>query len=74
MGPAGVDGRPANLYMPDNAILVHHEGCAVGKALLFIKDAISFGNRALEVAEEREPEPFLLRERSVRRRAVDANT
>ena len=73
MGAARIDGRIPNFYMLDNPVLIDHKCRPVGKTLLFIQDAVLFGNRTLEVTEEGEPEPLLLRKRSVRRRAVNAD-
>jgi len=73
VGPARVNCRVSYFDMLDGAVLVDDEGGAVRKALLFVQDPVFFGNRPLEVAQEREVELFLLRESGIRCRAVNAD-
>jgi hypothetical protein len=59
-GAAGVDGVPAYVDVLDDAFLVNHERRAVGELLLLIEDTVLFGDRSLEVAQERKVDAFLL--------------
>jgi hypothetical protein len=51
--------------VPDDAVLVHDEGGAIGKSVLRVQDAVLFGNRPLKIAQKREGNPDLLGESAV---------
>jgi hypothetical protein len=73
-GPAGVDGILTHVDMLDDTLLVYNERSAVGELLLLVQNAVLFGNRSLEVAEEREHEAFLFGEGSVGGSTIDADS
>jgi hypothetical protein len=57
----------------NDALLVHHKSGAVCKAMLGVENPVLLGNRAVEVAEQREGDANLLGEGPVGRRTVHAN-
>jgi len=64
-GPARVDGILTHVDMLDDSVFVDDKRGAVGEFLLLVQDPILFGDRSLEVTEERECEAFLLGKGSV---------
>lgn len=57
----------------DDALLVHHERGAVCKTMLGVEDSVLLGNRAVEIAEQREGYANFLGEGPVGRRTVHAD-
>lgn len=49
-GAVGIDGFPAFVDVPDDAILVDDEGGPIPKPLIFVKDSIVLHYRSFEVA------------------------
>jgi len=70
---ARVDGVPTYVDVLDDAFLVNHERGAVGELLFLIEDPVLFGDRSLEVAQERKVNAFLLGEGGVGGKAVYTN-
>jgi len=71
---ARVNGLAAFLNVLDHPVFIHHEGGAIGKAVLFIQNPVLFGNVSLKIAEEGESKAFLLGEGAVSRRTIDADS
>ena len=70
---AWVNGRGVLLDVLDDAFLVHHKRCPVGKPVLVIQDSVILGDDPLEVAQEWEGEAFLFGKHFVGRGAIDAD-
>ncbi len=65
-----VDRVLADVNVPYDPFLVHDERGAVREAAFLVQDAVLFGDRPLEIAEERKVYAFLLGEGVVRWIAV----
>ncbi len=62
------------LNVADDALFVHHEGCASGKALLFAQNAVRFGNLSFEIAQQREGDLNVFSKSLVGGKTVNADT
>jgi len=73
-GSARVDGILAHVDMLDDTLLVDHKCGAVGELLLFVQNAVLFGDSSLEVTEKREHEAFLLCEGGISGSTIDTDS
>jgi len=70
---AGVNGRSVFVDVPDHTFLVHDEGGAIGKPVLFIENAVLGGDSPFEVAEDGKGHADLFGEFPVGGLTVDAD-
>ena len=50
-GRRGIDCNVSFVDVSNDAVFIDYKGCAIAKALLFVKDAIILDNCAFEIAE-----------------------
>lgn len=65
---------PVLVNVRDDALFVDHKSSPIGKPVLGVQDSVLFGNRPVEVAEQRECDADLFGERPVGRRTVHADS